>query len=84
MINVMVLPDLHLDADVIERRKRLTRDLWAGKPQDHVPICISVENPVEILELWIPLLIVERREAVYPPKPGFRWSPSFHSQCSIQ
>ena len=29
----------------IERRKQLIRDLWAGKPIDHVPVLVSVANP---------------------------------------
>jgi len=33
------------DKDEIERRKQLTRDLWAGKPLDHVPVYVTVENP---------------------------------------
>ncbi len=45
MINVTALRDLHLDPDGIERRKQLTRDLWAGKPLDHVPVYVTVENP---------------------------------------
>lgn len=37
--------DLGLDCDDIERRKQLTRDLWAGKAVDHIPVYITVENP---------------------------------------
>lgn len=37
--------DIGLDRDEIERRKQLTRDLWAGKPVDHIPVYITVENP---------------------------------------
>lgn len=33
------------DADEIERRKQLVRDLWAGRPVDHVPVLLSVVNP---------------------------------------
>ena len=33
------------DADEIERRKQLIRDLWSGKPIDHVPVLMSVANP---------------------------------------
>lgn len=33
------------DKDEIERRKQLVRDLWAGKPLDHVPVHVTVENP---------------------------------------
>ncbi len=33
------------DRDEIERRKQLVRDLWAGKPLDHVPVYVAVENP---------------------------------------
>lgn len=45
MIDTPTVDSLHLDADEIERRKQLVRDLWAGKPLDHVPVYISVENP---------------------------------------
>ena len=45
MIDVPSIRDLHFDADEIERRKQLVRDLWAGKPLDCVPIYINVENP---------------------------------------
>jgi hypothetical protein len=45
MSNTPTVDSLHLDADEIERRKQLVRDLWAGKPLDHVPVYISVENP---------------------------------------
>ncbi len=37
--------DIGLDRDEIERRKQLTRDLWAGKPVDHIPVYMTVENP---------------------------------------
>ncbi len=33
------------DADEIERRKQLIRDLWAGRPVDHVPVLLSVAPP---------------------------------------
>jgi hypothetical protein len=39
------LDSLHFDTDEIQRRKQLVRDLWAGKPLDHIPVYISVENP---------------------------------------
>jgi hypothetical protein len=45
MTDVATVHDLHLDADEIERRKQLVRDLWAGRPLDHIPVYISVENP---------------------------------------
>jgi hypothetical protein len=31
--------------DEIERRKQLVRDLWSGKPVDHVPVYVTVQNP---------------------------------------
>jgi len=37
--------DFSFDADEIERRKQLIRDLWAGRPVDHVPVLMSVANP---------------------------------------
>ncbi len=37
--------DFDFDKDEIERRKQLTRDLWAGRPLDHVPVFVTVENP---------------------------------------
>ena len=37
--------DIRFDCDEIGRRKQLVRDLWAGKPVDHVPVYITVENP---------------------------------------
>lgn len=36
---------LDFDADEIGRRKQLIRDLWSGKPIDHVPVLMSVANP---------------------------------------
>ncbi len=45
MNSTPTIDSLHLDADEIERRKQFVRDLWAGKPLDHVPVYISVENP---------------------------------------
>jgi hypothetical protein len=36
---------LPFDADEVERRKQLFRDLWAGRPLDHVPVLINVVNP---------------------------------------
>jgi hypothetical protein len=34
------------DRDEIERRKQLVRDLWAGKPVDHIPAYLIVSDPV--------------------------------------
>ena len=45
MTNLLSTKELHLDPSEIERRKQLTRDLWSGKPLDHIPIYITVENP---------------------------------------
>ena len=45
MTDTLRVRDLNLDRSEIERRKQLVRDLWAGKPLDHVPVYISVENP---------------------------------------
>lgn len=45
MNDIASLATIGFDRDEIERRKQLTRDLWAGKPLDHVPVYISVENP---------------------------------------
>ena len=42
--NPMNIP-LPFDADEVERRKQLFRDLWAGQPLDHVPVLINVVNP---------------------------------------
>jgi hypothetical protein len=39
------LQDLNLNSDEIARRKQLARDLWAGRPLDHVPVYVTVENP---------------------------------------
>ncbi len=39
------LEDIRFDRDEIERRKQLVRDLWAGKPVDHIPVYMTVENP---------------------------------------
>ena len=36
--------DFDFDRDEIERRKQLIRDLWAGKPVDHIPIMITVTD----------------------------------------
>ena len=39
------IQDIHFDDAEIERRKQLVRDLWTGKPLDHIPVYITVENP---------------------------------------
>ena len=39
------LKDFDFDRDEIERRKQLVRDLWAGKPVDHIPIYMIVSDP---------------------------------------
>lgn len=39
------MQNIRFDRDEIERRKQLVRDLWAGKPVDHVPVYVTVENP---------------------------------------
>jgi hypothetical protein len=45
MSDVPAVQNLNLNGDEIARRKQLVRDLWAGKPLDHVPVYLSVENP---------------------------------------
>ena len=42
----MVSVHSFFDRDEIERRKQLVRDLWAGKPVDHVPAYLVVSDPV--------------------------------------
>ena len=37
--------DFDFDLDEISRRKQLIRDLWAGRPVDHVPVLINIVNP---------------------------------------
>ena len=37
--------DFDFDTEVIECRKQLIRDLWDGKPLDHIPVHLTVENP---------------------------------------
>lgn len=39
------IKDFDFRRDEVERRKRLTRDLWAGKPLDHVPVYVTVQDP---------------------------------------
>ena len=46
MSDALPPPTFPLDPAEIERRKQLVRDLWWGKPLDHVPVYVSVENPV--------------------------------------
>jgi hypothetical protein len=36
--------DFAFDPDEIERRKQLIRDLWSGRPVDHVPVLMSVAD----------------------------------------
>lgn len=36
--------DFDFDHDEIERRKQVTRGLWAGMPLDHIPVYVTVEN----------------------------------------
>ena len=36
-----------------ERRKQLVRDLWPGRPVDHVLVLLSVADPMR--ELMVPL-----------------------------
>ena len=45
MNHVTTLATIGFDRDEVERRKQRVRDLWAGKPLDHVPVYITVENP---------------------------------------
>ena len=45
MSDTVSVKDFDFDPDEIERRKQLIRDLWAGRPVDHVPVHITVENP---------------------------------------
>ena len=33
--------DIDFDTDEIERRRLLVRDLWAGRPVDHIPVMIT-------------------------------------------
>lgn len=42
-----ILRQLDLSRDEIERRKQLIRDLWAGRPVDHLPVIITVVDPDE-------------------------------------
>jgi len=42
---VISVRDFDFDADEIERRKQLIRDLWAGRPVDHVPVLLNVTSP---------------------------------------
>lgn len=42
-----ILAQLDRSRDEIERRKQLIRDLWAGRPVDHLPVLVHVGNPDE-------------------------------------
>jgi len=42
---VLSVKDIDFDTDEIEHRKQLVRDLWAGKPVDHIPVMITVTDP---------------------------------------
>lgn len=42
---MLSVKDIDFDTDEIERRKQLVRDLWAGKPVDHIPVMITVTDP---------------------------------------
>ena len=40
-----ILDDREFDPSEIERRKQLVRDLFAGRPLNHVPVYLTVPNP---------------------------------------
>jgi uroporphyrinogen-III decarboxylase len=42
---VLSVKDIDFDTDEIERRRQLVRDLWAGRPVDHIPVMITVTDP---------------------------------------
>ena len=42
---MLSVKDIDFDTDEIERRKQLVRDLWAGRPVDHIPVMITVTDP---------------------------------------
>lgn len=42
---MLSVKDIDFDTDEIEHRKQLVRDLWAGKPVDHIPVMITVTDP---------------------------------------
>jgi uroporphyrinogen-III decarboxylase len=42
---VLSVKDIGFDIDEIERRRQLVRDLWAGRPVDHIPVMITVTDP---------------------------------------
>jgi len=44
-MNVVSLTNFDFSLDEIERRKQLVRDLWAGRPVDHIPVQLIVSNP---------------------------------------
>jgi hypothetical protein len=68
MNHPLSLRSLNLDPNTIERRKQLTRDLWAGKALNHDP-GEAVETYRAIMEFMTPGAL-ERPRGGLPPNEG--------------
>ena len=62
-----------------------------GHPARFIQVLDEMEDPAELftanlrlVDLLVPLLIVEQFDTFSPGKPGSRWSPSFHNRCRAQ
>ena len=73
MGNLVTVEDFGFDKDDIERRKQLVRDLWAGKPLDHVPVYITVENPAPKYSIREQLLDADKQLEEALTVAGLTW-----------
>jgi hypothetical protein len=44
-MEITKVTEFDFDHDEIEQRKQLVRDLWTGRPLDHIPIHMVVSDP---------------------------------------
>jgi hypothetical protein len=73
MGNLVTVEDFGFDKDDIERRKQLVRDLWAGRPLDHVPVYITVENPAPKYSIREQLLDADKQLEEALTVAGLTW-----------
>jgi hypothetical protein len=61
------------DRDEIDRRKQLVRDLWAGKPVDHIPTYLIVSDPEPQYTVREQLQDADKQLAVAMRTAGLSW-----------
>lgn len=65
--------DFDFDRDEIERRKQLIRDLWAGKPVDHIPVMITVIDSKTAYSIREQFLEADKQLEVALRTAGLSW-----------